>query len=218
VRLENVIDMVTDGEILELKMVIKADTQGSVEAVKELLGKLEFKEVKIHVIHNGVGAVTETDVSLADASDAIIVGFNVRPTEKASALAEKTDVELRLYNIIYEITGDVQASVKGMMKPKIKEESLGRAEVRNTFKASKVGTIAGCMVVEGIVKRNAECRLVRDSVVIHSGILSSVRRFKDDVKEVQNGYECGLSIEKFNDIKIGDFIEVFHKVEIAPEL
>ena len=218
VRLENVIDMVSDGEILELKMVIKADTQGSVEAVKELLGKLEFKEVKIHVIHSGVGAITETDVSLADASDAIIVGFNVRPTDKANSLSEKTEVELRLYSIIYEITGDVKASVKGMMKPKIQEESLGRAEVRNTFKASKIGTIAGCMILEGLVRRNAECRLVRDSVVVHTGILSSVRRFKDDVKEVQNGYECGLSIEKFNDIKVGDFIEVFHKVEIAPEL
>jgi translation initiation factor IF-2 len=155
---------------------------------------------------------------LADASNAIIIGFNIRPTDKANVLSEKSDVELRLYNIIYEITGDVKASVKGMMKPKIKEESLGRAEVRSIFKISKIGTIAGCMVVDGVIKRSAECRLVRDSVVIHSGLLSSVRRFKDDVKEVQNGYECGLGIEKFNDIKVGDFIEVFHKVEVAPEL
>jgi len=218
VRLENIVEMVSEGETLELKLVVKADTQGSVEGVKELLGKLEFSEVKIHVIHSGVGAVTESDVSLADASDAIIIGFNIRPTEKAKDLADKTGVEIRMYTIIYEITGDVEASVKGMMKPKFVEVVLGKAEIRDVFKASKIGTIAGCMVVSGIMKRNAECRIIRDGVVIHTGIISSLRRFKDDAKEVKNGFECGIGIDKFNDIKVGDEIETFHKEEVAPVL
>ena len=218
VRLENIVEMVSEGETLELKLVVKADTQGSVEGVKELLGKLEFKEVKIHVIHSGVGAVTESDVSLADASDAIIVGFNIRPTEKAKELAEKTGVEIRMYTIIYEITGDVEASVKGMMKPKFVEVSLGKAEVRDVFKASKIGTIAGCMVTAGLMRRNAECRIVRDGTVIHTGTISSLRRFKDDAKEVKNGFECGIGIDKFNDIKVGDEIETFQNEEVAPVL
>jgi len=214
VRLENVVESLTEGEITDLHMVIKADTQGSVEAVKELLSKLGLDEVKLHVIHSGVGGITESDVTLADASDAIIIGFNVRPTEKAKALAEKTKIDLRLYNVIYEITDEVKASVKGLLKPTFEEKIVGRAEVRNIFRISRIGTIAGCIVTEGAMKRNGSARLIRDSVVIYTGALSSLKRFKDDAKEVQSGYECGICLEKFNDLKVGDIVEHFAIVEV----
>jgi translation initiation factor IF-2 len=218
IRLENVVESLHEGSMLDLKIVLKADTQGSVEAVSELLSKLAYVHVKLMVIHSGVGAITETDVMLADASDAIVIGFNVRPTEKAKQLALKEKIDLRLYNIIYEVADNITAAVKGMLKPRLVEKTVGRAEVRNSFKVSKIGTIAGCMVMDGQVKRGMLCRLLRDNVVVFTSTVSSLRRFKDDVREVQSGYECGIGIENYNDIKVGDVIEVFIKEEVAQQV
>ncbi|MBI3582233.1 MAG: translation initiation factor IF-2 [Nitrospinae bacterium] len=217
VRLENVVETLGEGEMGDLKLVIKGDTQGSVDAVSELLSKLSFAHVKLQVIHSGVGAITETDVMLADASDAIVIGFNVRPTEKAKQLASREKIDVHLYNIIYEVADSITAAVKGMLKPVVVEKTIGRAEVRNTFKITKVGTIAGCMVVDGIIRRNAQCRLLRDHVVVYTGVVSSLKRFKDDAREVQSGYECGIGIENFNDVKVGDVIEMFVKEETSRE-
>lgn len=215
VRLDNIVDKMKDGEAKELRLIVKGDTQGSIDAVRQLLSKLSVPEVQIQIAHSGVGAITETDVMLADASNAIIIGFSVRPTDKAKRLAQQEKIDLRLYSIIYEITDDIQTAVRGMLKPKIVEKTLGRAEVRNTFKVSKVGTIAGCMMVEGMVKRNVDCRLLRDNIVVYTGIVSSLRRFKEDTKEVANGYECGIGLDKFNDVKVGDVIELFKQEEVA---
>ncbi len=215
VRLENVLESLHEGEMMDLKLVIKADTQGSSDAVSELLGKLTFDTVKLQVIHSGVGAITETDVMLADASDAIIIGFNIRPTEKAKTLAQREKIDMRLYNIIYEVADDISLAVKGMLKPKIVERTLGRAEVRNTFRVSNVGTIAGSMVRDGLIRRNALCRLIRDNVVIYTGTVSSLKRFKDDAREVASGYECGIGLDGYNDVKVGDIIELFVKEEAA---
>lgn len=217
VRLENVVETLSEGEMGELKLVIKGDTQGSVDAVSELLSKLSFTHVKLQVIHAGVGAITETDIMLADASDAIVIGFNVRPTEKAKQLANREKVDMHLYNVIYEVADNITAAVKGMLKPVIVEKTIGRAEVRNTFRISKIGMIAGCMVVDGLIRRNAQCRLLRDNVVIFTGVVSSLKRFKDDAREVQTGYECGIGIENYNDVKVGDVIELFVKEETARE-
>ncbi len=216
-RLENVVEKISDGQMAELKIVIKADTQGSVDAVRELLSKQELEEVRVRVIHCGVGGITESDVSLADASDAIVVGFSVRPTTKAKQLAEKTKIDMRLYNIIYEITDEITASVKGLLKPKFEEKIIGRAEVRNTFKISRIGTIAGCIVSEGKMHRGVEARLIRDNVVIYTGSISSLKRFKDDAKEVKSGFECGITLEKYNDLKLGDIVEYFAQEEVARE-
>lgn len=218
VRLDNVIEKLKGKELKELRLVIKGDTQGSVDGVAELLSRLAFEQVKLRVIHRGVGGVTETDIMLADASDAIVVGFNVRPTEKAKKLAEQEQIDIRMYSIIYEITNDIKAAVLGMLEPEIVEKQLGRAEVRETFKVSKVGTIAGCKVLEGLIRRNCDCRLLRDNVVVHTGTVSSLRRFKEDVKEVVGGYECGIGIEKYNDLKIGDVIEIFEQKEVTAQL
>jgi len=218
IRLENVVESLHEGSMLDLKIVLKADTQGSVEAVSELLSKLAYVHVKLMVIHSGVGAITETDVMLADASDAIVIGFNVRPTEKAKQLALKEKIDLRLYNVIYEVADNITAAVKGMLKPRLVEKTVGRAEVRNSFKVSKIGTIAGCMVMDGQIKRGMLCRLLRDNVVVFTSTVSSLRRFKDDVREVQSGYECGIGIENYNDIKVGDVIEVFIKEEVAQQV
>lgn len=215
VRLENVVESLNEGGMADLKLVIKADTQGSVDGVSELLNKMQYEHVKLQVIHSGVGAITETDIMLADASDAIVIGFNIRPTEKAKQVAAREKIDMRLYNIIYEVADDIAKAVKGMLKPKIVERTTGRAEVRSTFKISKLGTIAGCMVVDGTIKRNVQCRLIRDNVVVYSGTVSSLRRFKDDVREVQSGYECGIGLENYNDLKSGDIIELFVKEEAA---
>ncbi|MEE8484243.1 MAG: translation initiation factor IF-2, partial [Nitrospinota bacterium] len=214
VRLENIVESLKDGEIQGLRLVVKADTQGSVDAVKELLSKLVFEEVKLHVIHSGVGGITETDIMLANASNAIVIGFNVRPTSKAKKLGEQEKIDMQLYNVIYEITDDIKNAVMGLMTAKIEEKTIGRAEIRNTFKVSKVGTIAGCMVLDGTVRRGVKARLTRDSVVVYTGSISSLRRFKEDVKEVQNGYECGIGLENYNDVKNGDVIEVYVEEEI----
>jgi translation initiation factor IF-2 len=197
----------------ELNLVVKADVQGSVEALRDALLKLATDDVKVNVIHSGVGAVSETDVMLAKASGAIIVAFHVRPDPAGRKAAENQGVEIRTYRVIYEVTDDVKAAMVGLLPPTISEAFLGRAEVRQTFTVPKVGTIAGCHVGEGMFKRNANVRLLRDGVVIYEGKVGSLKRFKDDVREVQTGFECGIGIEGYNDVKVGDVIEGFELEE-----
>ena len=213
--LEKLFSQIQEGEAKELNLIVKADVQGSVGAIISSLEKLETPEVKINVIHSGVGTINESDVMLAETSNAIIIGFNVRPTTAVTNQAQAADVEIRLYRVIYDIIDEIQDAMKGMLDPEYKEEVLGKAVVRDTFKVPGVGIIAGCYVNEGIVKRNAQIRLVRDGIVIHEGVISSLRRFKDDVREVAAGYECGLGIEKYNDLKPDDVIECFNMVEVA---
>lgn len=214
VSLDNLFDQIHEGEIKELNIIIKADVQGSVEAVRQSLEKLSNDEVRLRVIHGGVGAVNESDVMLASASNAIIVGFNVRPDTVARGAYERGDVDIRLYRVIYDAIEEIEAAMKGMLDPKFKEALLGHAEIRQTFKVTGVGTIGGAYVLDGKIARNAQVRVVRDGVVFHEGVLSSLKRFKDDAKEVASGYECGIGIEKFNDIKEGDVVECFIMEEI----
>ena len=202
----------------DLNLVVKADTQGSVEVVGQTLEKLSAEKVKIRVIHSGVGAVSESDVLLASASDAVVIGFNVRPERSAQETAEREEVEIRLYTVIYELIDEIRQSMLGLLDPTIREKLLGRAEVRQTFKVSKIGTIAGCNVADGVIARNAELRLLRDNVVVHEGKVGSLRRFQEDVSEVKNGYECGISIANFNDVKVGDVIEAFVKESVETQL
>ena len=209
VSLEDLYNQIREGKVKELAIIVKADVQGSVEAIKQSLEKLSTDDVKVRVIHGGVGAITETDVTLATASNAIIIGFNVRPDSNASALAEKEEVEIKTYRIIYDAIEDVKSAMIGMLEPEYREVILGKAEIRETYKISNVGTIAGCYVLDGKIVRNSEVRIIREGVVVFEGVLASLKRFKDDVKEVASGYECGLSIERFNDIKVGDIIEAF---------
>lgn len=209
VTLDNLFAQMKMGEIKELKVIVKGDVQGSVEAVTQSLEKLSNDEVRVHVIHGAVGAVSESDVMLADASNAIIVGFNVRPDPVAAENAERNGVDLRLYRIIYDCIDEISAAMRGLLAPKYKEVQLGRAECRQVYKISNVGVIAGCYVVDGKISRNAEIRVVRDGIVVAEDKLLSLRRFKDDVKEVAQGYECGIGLEKFNDIKEGDVFEAF---------
>ncbi len=215
ISLDALYSQMQTGEIKELNIIVKADVQGSVEAVKQSLNKLSNDKVIIKPIHGGVGAITETDVSLASASNAIIIGFNVRPTSNASFLAEKENVDIRSYRVIYNAIEDIEAAMKGMLDPEYKEVQLGKAEVRATFKVPGLGLIAGCYVVEGKILRSAKVRLVRDGIVIHEGEIGSLKRFKDDVREVATGYECGIGIDHFNDVKEGDLIEAFKMEEIA---
>ena len=212
--LDKLFSQIQQGEAKELNLIVKADVQGSVGAIITSLEKLETPEVRINVIHSGVGTINESDVMLAETSNAIIIGFNVRPTTAVTNQAQAADVEIRLYRVIYDIIDEIQDAMKGMLDPEYKEEVLGKAVVRDTFKVPGIGIIAGCYVNEGIVKRNAQIRLVRDGIVIHEGVISSLRRFKDDVREVASGYECGLGIEKYNDIKPDDVIECFQMKEI----
>jgi translation initiation factor IF-2 len=214
VSLEQLFSQIQQGEIKELNLIIKADVMGSVDALIQSLEKLQTENVKVRIIHSGVGAVTESDIMLASTSNAIIIGFNVRPSTGISALADRENVEIRSYRIIYEILDDIEAALKGMLDPVYKEVLLGKAEVRNTFKVPGVGIIGGAYVVEGKVARNAEVRLVRDGIVIHEGKISSLKRFKDDAKEVAQGFECGIGIENFNDVKEGDVIEAFKMEEV----
>jgi len=209
---------IQEGNVEELKVIVKADVQGSVEAVKDSLSKLTTDTCRLTVVHTGVGGITESDVSLASASDAIIIGFSVRPEPKAAQLAEKEHVDIRLYSIIYDAVNDIRDAMEGLLAPTLREKHLGRLEVRETFNVSKVGTIAGCMVIDGKVHRNAQVRLVRDSIVVWEGSLNSLKRFKDDVKEVATGYECGIGLEKYNDIKVGDIIEAYEMEETKTEL
>ena len=207
-----------EAEAINLNLIVKADVQGSLEAVNDALNKLSTDEIKVNITHSGAGAITETDILLASASDAIIIGFNVRPTAKVKDLAEHEKIEIRFYDIIYKLVGEIKDAMSGMLSPLIKENYLGQAEVRETFNVPKVGTIAGCAVVDGKILRNTGLRLLRDGVVIYTGKASSLRRFKDDVKEVVKGYECGIGLENYNDIKIGDIIEAFEEVEEARTL
>ena len=212
--LDDLFTQIQAGNLKELGIIVKADVQGSVEAVKQSLVKLSNDEVVIKIIHGGVGAINESDVTLASASNAIIIGFNVRPDATAKEIAEREGVDLRLYRVIYNAIEDVEAAMKGMLDPVFEEKVLGHAEVRQTFKASGVGTIAGSYVLDGVFERNCSARVVRDGVVIFDGALASLKRFKDDVKEVKAGYECGFVFEKFNDVKEGDQVEAYKMVEI----
>ncbi len=214
VSLDDLFDQISEGQIKELNLIVKADVQGSVEAVQSSLEKLSNDEVRVKCIHGGVGAITSTDILLASASNAIIIGFNVRPDASARTQAEKDGVDIRLYRIIYQAIEDIEKAMKGMLEPVFEEVILGHAEVRETFKVSAIGTIAGCMVQDGKLLRNCEVRLLRDNVVVYEGHLASLKRFKDDVKEVVSGFECGLSLENFNDIKIGDVVEAFTQEEV----
>lgn len=209
VSLDNLFETLAEGEKKELKIIVKADVQGSVEAVTQNLQKLSNEEVKVNVIHGAVGGITESDVMLANASDAIIVGFNVRPDAVASANATRDGVDIRTYRIIYDCIDEIKSAMKGMLAPKYRDVDIGRAEVRQTITISSVGTIAGCYVLDGRVERNAKIRVVRDGIIVTEDNILSLRRFKDDVKEVQKGYECGIGLEKYNDIKEGDIFEAF---------
>ena len=214
VTLDNLFSQIAEGEMKELPIIVKADVQGSVEAVKQSLEKLSNDEVRVKVIHGGVGAVSESDVMLANASNAIIVGFNVRPDPVAKQNAEQSGVDIRLYRIIYDAIEEITDAMKGMLAPKFQEQIIGHVEIRQTFKVSKVGTVCGGYVTDGKIVRNSKVRVVRDNIVVFEGDLASLRRFKDDVKEVAAGYECGLQVDKYNDIKVGDVIEVFVMQEI----
>lgn len=214
ISLDELFNQIKEGNVKELNIILKADVQGSVEALKSSIEQLSNDDVRLRVIHGAVGAITETDVMFASASNAIIIGFNVRPDSKAKSLAEKEKVDIRLYRIIYDAIDDLKAAMKGMLEPEYREKELGKAEVRAVFRVPNVGNVAGCYVVEGKISRNANIRLVRDGIVIFEGKISSLKRFKDDVKEVQSGFECGIGIERFNDIKEGDVLEAYQMEEI----
>ncbi len=214
VTLDNLFSSISQGEMKELDIIVKADVQGSVEAVKQNIEKLSNEEVNVKVIHGGVGAVNESDVMLANASNAIIVGFNVRPDPVAAEIAERDGIDMRMYRVIYDCIEEIQAAIKGMLAPKFREVVLGRAEVRNVFKLSSAGIIAGSYVLDGKITRNSQIRVVRDGIVITEDAIASLKRFKDDAKEVASGYECGVGLEKFNDIKEGDILEAFVMEEI----
>ena len=204
------------GEVKELRIVLKADSQGSLEVLQDTLNKLSSEKVQVKIIHTAVGGVSESDVLLASASKAIIVGFNVRPEPAAREVAEHEKVDVRLYTVIYEVSDEITQAMLGLLDPTYREKDLGRAEVRETFKVPKFGTIAGSYMQSGLIKRSAEVRLLRDNVILYTGEIDSLRRFKDDVNEVKEGYECGIS--NFNDIKVGDVIEAFYQEEVPPEL
>lgn len=217
-KLENAFEQMAEGDVKSLALIIKADVQGSYEGLAHALGKLSTDEVKVNVVHSGVGGITESDVNLALASKAVVIGFNTRADVAARKLLETSGVQVRYYNIIYEAVDDVKSALSGMLAPEKKETTLGLVDIRNVFKISKVGTVAGCFVLDGIVKRSSAVRLIRGGVVIHTGELDSLKRFKDDVREVKAGFECGLSLKNYNDIEVGDQLEVFEVVEVARTL
>ncbi len=214
VSLEELFSQIQAGEMKNLNVIVKADVQGSAEAVRASLEKITNEEVRVRVIHCAVGAINESDVMLAATSNAIIVGFNVRPDKSAAESAARDKVDMRMYRVIYDAINEIEAAMKGMLAPQFKEVALGEAEVRQVYKISNVGVVAGCYVTEGRVARNAQIRLVRDGIVIHEGVMNSLQRFKDSVKEVARGYECGIGIEKYSDIKEGDIIEAFVMEEV----
>jgi translation initiation factor IF-2 len=199
-------------------VVLKADVQGSVEAITESLTKLSTDEVKVNIVGSGVGGITETDASLAAASNAIVIGFNVRADASARKVFDVEEIDLRYYSVIYHLIDEVKQAMSGMLAPEFRQEIIGLAQVRDVFKSPKIGAIAGCMVTEGIVKRNSPIRVLRENVVIYEGELESLRRFKDDAQEVRNGVECGIGVKNYNDVRVGDQIEVFETVEIKREL
>jgi translation initiation factor IF-2 len=215
VSLEDLFSAVQEGAVQELGLIIKADVQGSVEAAAGEIAKIQHPEVTVSVIHSGVGGITASDINLAAASNAIVVGFNVRPNAEAKALAEREGVDIRTYRVIYQLTEDIQQALIGMLTPEQVEEVLGEVEVRQTFKVSRLGTIAGCMVTSGVVTRGAQVRLLRDGTIVHDGRIGTLRRFQEDVREVQQGFECGLTIDGYNDVKEGDVLEVYTVREVA---
>ncbi|MCL1878672.1 MAG: translation initiation factor IF-2, partial [Defluviitaleaceae bacterium] len=214
VSLDDLFNQIQAGQVKDLNIVVKADVQGSVEALRGSLEKLTNPEVRVRIIHTGVGAITESDVMLASASNAIILGFNVRPDTSAKSVAENESVDVRLYSVIYSAIDDIEAAMKGMLDPEFAEKVLGHAEIRQIFKASGIGTIGGCHVTEGKITRNAQVRIVRDGRVIYDGHLDALKRFKDDAKEVASGYDCGMTFKNYNDIKEGDKIEAYVMEEI----
>jgi translation initiation factor IF-2 len=206
------------GDFKELNLIVKGDVDGSVEALTDSLQKLSTEKIQVRIIHKGVGQISESDVLLASASDAIIVGFQVRPSTSARKLAETEEIQIKLYSVIYKAIEEVKEAMEGMLSARIEEKIIGTAEIREVFKISKVGTVAGCYMLEGKLARTSRIRLIRDGIVIYSGELGSLKRFKDDVKEVQKGYECGLNIDRFNDIKVGDLVEAYEEVEVKQTL
>ncbi len=218
VTLERIFDQIQEGQIKEVRMVIKADVDGSVGVLSDTLGKIQTAEVKTNIIRQGVGAITESDVLLAAASDAIIIGFQVGADTRAREVARREKVDMRFYDIIYEAEEDVRKALEGLLTPTQEEKFVGMAEVRNTFRVPKAGVIAGCYVKEGRINRKDKVRLMRDGKLVYTGIVSSLKRFKDDAREVKEGFECGIGIENFNDIKVGDQIEAFEIVEVARTL
>jgi translation initiation factor IF-2 len=217
-KLENIFDQMSEGEVKTLPMIIKSDVQGSYEALATSLQKLSTDEVKVNIIHTGVGAISESDVNLASASKGVLIGFNVRADAGARKLIETLGVDVRYYNIIYQAVDEVRAALGGMLSPEQKENAIGLVEIREVYRISKVGAVAGCYVLDGVIKRGSRVRVLRDNIVIHEGELDSLKRFKDDVKEVKSNFECGLSLKNFNDIEVGDTLEVFEVVEVARTL
>ncbi len=206
------------GNFKELNVIVKGDVDGSIEALSDSLLKLSTPEIQVNIIHKSVGQISESDVLLASASDAIIIGFQVRPSLNARKLAEQEQIDIRLYSIIYDAINEIRSAMEGMLSPEIEEKIVANVEIRETFKITKVGTIAGCMVLDGKINRNSKIRIIREGVVVYTGELASLKRFKDDVKEVSAGYECGLNIQNFNDIKEGDIIEAYEQVEVKRKL
>jgi translation initiation factor IF-2 len=218
VTLDEIGRRIAIGNFKELNIIIKGDVDGSIEALSDSMMKLSTEEVQVNVIHKAVGAISESDVLLAVASNAVIIGFQVRPSTNARKLAENEKIEIRLYSVIYDAINEVKDAIEGMLAPEVKEEITAVVEVLNTFKVAKVGTVAGGIVREGKIIRSSKIRLIRDGIVVYAGVLGSLKRFKDDVKEVNSGYDCGLNIEKFDDVKIGDIIEAYEKIEIKRKL
>ncbi|WP_288369150.1 translation initiation factor IF-2, partial [uncultured Pseudoalteromonas sp.] len=217
-KLENMFTNMTEGDVSEVNVVLKADVQGSIEAISDSLTKLSTDEVKVKIVGSGVGGITETDATLAAASNAIVVGFNVRADASARKVIDSENLDLRYYSVIYALIEEVKQAMSGMLAPEFKQEIIGLAEVRDVFKSPKIGAIAGCMVTEGTIKRSAPIRVLRDNVVIYEGELESLRRFKDDVADVRNGMECGIGVKNYNDVRVGDQIEVFETVEVQRTL
>ena len=213
-RLQGLLEQLRDDDAT-LNVIVKADAQGSIEALRDSIVKIEREGGKIQIIHTGVGGINENDVSLAEVTEAVIVGFNVRPEPKARNAAEAAGIEIRTYGVIYELLDEVEQLLVGQLAPDEEEQVLGTAEVRDTFKTPRAGLVAGCFVIEGVVQRGAKARLLRDGIVIHDGVISSLKRFKDDVREVSSGFECGLGFEDYNDVKVGDSIEVYVIREVA---
>lgn len=218
ITLEEIGRRIAIGNFQELNIIVKGDVDGSIEALSDSLIKLSTPEIQLNVIHKAVGQISESDILLAAASNAIIVGFQVRPSLNARRLAEKEEIDIRLYSIIYNAIEEIKSAMEGMLSPEVKEEIVATLEVRELFKVTKVGTVAGCYVKEGRITRNTPVHIIRDGIVIYSGELGSLKRFKDDVKEVSSGYECGLNIQNYNDLKIGDIIEGYKEVEIKKNL
>ena len=217
-KLENLFSQMQEGEVQTVNVLVKADVQGSAEALRDSLQKLSTDEVKVKIVSSGVGGIAESDVNLALASDAIIIGFNVRADAAARRLSADKEVDLRYYSVIYEVIDDVKQALSGLLSPEMREQIIGLAEVRDVFRSSQLGAVAGCLVVEGVMRRGNPIRVLRDNVVVFEGGLESLRRFKDDVNEVRVGTECGIAVKNYNDVRPGDQIEVYEKVEVARSL